>query len=148
MQDIRLAAPTDNFAYQFPVSVKGVVPQGDKVVLLKNDRDEWELPGGKLEPGETPEGCLRREIEEELGLTVDTGPILDSWVYRIAEGVEVFIVTFVCAAEQVAEVAHSSEHKAVGLFAPDEVADLNMPNGYKESIASWSTLRRGSYAPR
>lgn len=36
------------------VSVKGVLFIGDEVVLLKNERDEWELPGGRLETGEEP----------------------------------------------------------------------------------------------
>ena len=56
--------PQDNQAYRFPVSVKGVVLHAERVVLLKNEREEWELPGGKLELGESPEDCVTREIYE------------------------------------------------------------------------------------
>lgn len=33
-------------------------------------KDWWEIPGGKLEPGETPEACIVREIREELATEV------------------------------------------------------------------------------
>lgn len=137
MQQGPAPEPNDNEAYRFPVSIKGVVLLGGKAVLLQNPRDEWELPGGKLELGESPPDCLAREVTEELGLQVEVGPLLDSWVYHIAEGVDVLIVTYGCNAEATQEMAHSAEHKALGVFTPSEVAELNMPQGYKYSIARW-----------
>jgi 8-oxo-dGTP pyrophosphatase MutT (NUDIX family) len=78
---------------KFPVSVKGVTAQAGKVLLLENERAEWELPGGKLELGEDPADCVVREISEEAGWKVTAGPLLDCWQYHIGEGRDVVIVT-------------------------------------------------------
>lgn len=114
--------------------MKGVVTIDGRVCLLFNERDEWELPGGKLEPGEDPQECLAREIDEELGLTAVPERILDSWLYRIAPGVEVVIVTYACTPLSGLTPRLSHEHKKLGLFAPEEIEALNMPEGYKASI--------------
>lgn len=129
-------------AQRFPISIKGVVLIGSRVVLLRNERDEWELPGGKLELGENPTDCVAREIEEELGVNVTVGPILDSWLYHIYEGADVFVVTYGCFTETDTRPVHSPEHKELGLFLPDEVEGLNMPQGYKDSIGRWLEITR------
>ncbi len=127
---------TTQFAY--PVSIKGVVVREGKVLLLKNERDEWELPGGRIEPGESPEECVAREIAEETRWTVTTGPILDTWMYYIAVAEKnVFIVTYGCYPDTGTEPVLSHEHKEIGLFTEAEVAGLTMPDGYRRSITTW-----------
>jgi 8-oxo-dGTP pyrophosphatase MutT (NUDIX family) len=86
----------DYLAHAFPVSVKGVAVQGGRVLLLENERAEWELPGGKLELGEDPSDCVVREISEEAGWQVSVGPLLDCWQYHIRPGSDVVIVTYGC----------------------------------------------------
>jgi len=111
--------------------------QGGKVLLLRNERDEWELPGGKLEVGEDPADCVVREITEESGWQVTAGPFLGCWQYAIGEGSHVVIVTYGCHVQSTNPPVVSHEHKQAGLFAPDAVLGLVMPDGYKRSIATW-----------
>ncbi|OLT24939.1 NUDIX hydrolase [Nocardiopsis sp. CNR-923] len=114
-----------------------------QVLLPHNERDEWELPGGKIEIGETPEECLAREIEEETGWPVRVAEILDSWMYHITRvDRRVFIVTYGCHVDSHAPVVVSSEHKEDGLFTEAQVPDLPMPEGYKRSILGWFARSR------
>ena len=133
-----ISPPRDNYAFRFPVSVKGVVIRGDKVILLRNERDEWELPGGKLEVSEPPERCLAREIEEELRLEIEPETMLDSWLYTIVPDVHVLVLTYGCREAALAEAILSDEHKELRWFPLAEIDSLNMPEGYKASIRSWS----------
>ncbi|MFV2178020.1 NUDIX domain-containing protein [Actinomadura sp. LOL_016] len=128
----------------WPVSVKGVaVGSGGRVALLKNERDEWELPGGRLEPSDaTPETAVEREIHEETGWTVKTGPLLDVWIYQPLPQTRperrVVIVTYGCTVlTPDLEPTVSHEHKQLGLFTAEQVPGLNMPGGYQRSIATW-----------
>lgn len=62
---------------RFHITVKGIVVFNQKILLMKRVRPSsdglgyWELPGGGLEYGETPNEALIRELKEESGLTID-----------------------------------------------------------------------------
>ncbi len=129
-------------APRFPVSVKGVVFLGARVVLLRNEREEWELPGGRLEAGEDPADCLVREMQEELAIEVSVGPILDCWRYEIAQMGTVIIVTYGCRPRGEAKTRISAEHRALGMFGIGEIDALSLPEGYRRSIRHWERLLR------
>jgi 8-oxo-dGTP pyrophosphatase MutT (NUDIX family) len=133
-------------AHAFPVSVKGVAVQSGRVLLLENERNEWELPGGKLELREDPADCVVREIREEAGWKVTAGPLLNCWQYHIREGADVVIVTYGCHVLSTDPPLVSNEHKQAGLFTMSEIPDLVMPDGYKRSIAAWSARLGGEDA--
>ena len=56
----------------------GILSHGDRILVCQRARaslhgGKWEFPGGKVELGETLEECLRRELEEELGIRTEIG---------------------------------------------------------------------------
>jgi 8-oxo-dGTP diphosphatase len=71
--------------------VAALVRDGERRILLTRRRVDqpmplkWELPGGKLEPGESPSQALARELEEELGCCARIGRIDDVVFHRYPE---------------------------------------------------------------
>jgi 8-oxo-dGTP diphosphatase len=59
--------------------VAALIVRGGEILICQRRPDQpmalqWEFPGGKIEPGETPEQALARELDEELGIRAAIGP--------------------------------------------------------------------------
>ncbi|HPX56769.1 MAG TPA: (deoxy)nucleoside triphosphate pyrophosphohydrolase [Syntrophales bacterium] len=64
--------------------------EGKILIARRRDRDrlagKWEFPGGTVEPGETPECCLRREMKEEFDIDIEVGTFFGESVYHYNHG--------------------------------------------------------------
>lgn len=119
--------PSDWFAYRLPVSVKGICFIDGKVILLKNERDEWDLPGGKLERREEVEVALQREMLEEVGIEAAVHQVLDAFRTRIRGQINVLLVVYLCTTEaRPEELMMSQESFALKLFSVEELVELPM----------------------
>jgi 8-oxo-dGTP pyrophosphatase MutT (NUDIX family) len=122
----------------YPVSVKGVLLLGERVVLVKNPRDEWELPGGRVDAGESHAQTLAREFAEELAIAVSVGRLVDSYLFEVIPGKHVSIVTYGCTLAGEYAPRISAEHTEHCLWPVARLGEINLPIGYRRSIEKWA----------
>jgi len=66
--------------------VAAIIERSAGVLICRRRPDQshalqWEFPGGKVEPGESPAAALARELEEELGISGATGDVMTRYVF-------------------------------------------------------------------
>ena len=133
--NVRLGTAADAAASGFVITIKGVVPCEERVLLLRKSNGRWVLPGGKLELGEGVIDGLRREIIEETGLDVEVDRIVDSWVQTRPVKLAKFVVTYLCRPLIVTPTVRlSDEHVKHGFFSPADLAGLPMLDGTRGSV--------------
>ena len=105
---------------------------------------KWEFPGGKIEPEETPEDCIRREIREELAMEIAVGPVLT--VMEHDYGVKYVRVTFFAAVSDDFPVAKDGQKfRWVKPEALDRVAFLDADRPVAAEIRKKSKKIAGIY---
>ena len=79
--------------------VAAVVRRGAELLVSRRHAHaarggQWEFPGGKVEDGESPEDCLRRELREELSVETEIGPEIYRTEHRYPGGFAVRLLFF------------------------------------------------------
>jgi 8-oxo-dGTP diphosphatase len=85
---------------------------------------QWEFPGGKIEPGESPDAALRREIEEELGVVPDVGRIWDV-LFHAYPAYDVLMLVYRCRLPA-GMLPRCVEVKDLAWRPPDRLDDLDI----------------------
>ena len=123
----------DELADKFPVSVKAIIIDDNRVLCLKNERDEWDIPGGKIDFNEDIEECLKREVKEETNLDIKNLKILKPFSLKFND-VPVFIVVYSAEISCDSSIFVSYEHSEYNFFSKSEIKDLNIHQDFKNLI--------------
>ena len=104
-----------------------IVDDAGRVLWTKRRADQamplqWELPGGKVEPGEAPVAALARELREELGVVVEVGPIWEVLFHPYA-AFDLVMLVYRC---RTVEVPRCVEVADLAWRAPDRAGDLDV----------------------
>jgi len=127
------------------ITTKALFYRDGKVLFAKDHKGKWELPGGKIDFGETPDVALKRELYEELGFkNVVIGKIINVWTFIVNNIEEIdyqfILVVYECSSKET-EIKQSSEHVEYGWVPLDEIDQLEMRDGYKEAVRAYRELK-------
>jgi 8-oxo-dGTP diphosphatase len=103
----------------------------------------WSIPGGRIEPAETGEEAVVREVREETGLEVACGQLLGS-VERSGHGGDVIVITDYLAVVVGGELAAGDDAADARWFTPDELVALDVGGeltpGLLTALRSWGAI--------
>lgn len=116
---------------------KAVVIKDRKILSLyieKNGQKKWDLPGGRIEFGESPEEGLVREVMEETNCRVKSMKLIDTW-HRVLESWQIVGVFYICELE--GEIILSSEHNGYEWINIDEFFNVFTATTFTERMLNW-----------
>ena len=93
---------------------------------------KWEFPGGKVEAGESPEACLRRELFEELCIRAEIGPEIYRTEHRYSEGFLVRLLFF--RVQQYTGVPTNHAFERIEWARRDELAGYDFLDADRELV--------------
>jgi 8-oxo-dGTP pyrophosphatase MutT (NUDIX family) len=123
----------DSISEMFPVSVKSILIDDQRVLLIKNERDEWDLPGGKIDKNDNVIETLIKEVKEELNIIIDNYNILQAQKYLFRKQ-EIIVVTYFSEITNEDPIILSFENIDYQFFSYDKLNELKLTPWAKDSL--------------
>ena len=114
-----------------------LIMDGDRVLVTQRSELmphplKWEFPGGKLKAGETPEGCIVREIREELDVEISVIQLLPSVKHKYSDSA-IKLIPFVCTIRK--GNIHLSQHRTYRWVHDSELDEIDWLEADVEVLA-------------
>jgi len=117
--------------------IRGLLKRNEKILLLKRhpnsktNPNRWELPGGKIEPGEDFDKALLREFEEETNLSIELNDLIGSVQEDFPHKKTIVLIMSVVTSSKNPEVKISEEHIDFKWVNNDEIKELEVSGWFK-----------------
>lgn len=122
---------TDQFAITQKAVLLGPAPER-RVLLLKNRNGAWELPGGPLRAGESPEAGLKRSVRESTGLDVTVNRPVHTTAWEVSTGTAFAVIYRTRSSTERATLAGG--HSEAVWLAPEAALERDLTDAQQAAI--------------
>ena len=123
-----------------------ITDRAGRLLLIKRGHDpeagRWSVPGGRIEPGETDQEAVIREVREETGLEVEVGRLVGE-VERPAPGGRRLQIRDYAATVTGGGLMPGDDAAETRWVSPAELSSLPLTTGLLATLAEWGVVARG-----
>jgi 8-oxo-dGTP diphosphatase len=112
------------------IVIVAVIEQGGSILIARRKQGKqhpgrWEFPGGTLEDGETPEQCLKRELEEELAISTEVGSLYCIGEHKYSPDFSIRLLAYRTTVKS--DAFSLNDHEEIRWVKPADLSEYDFP---------------------
>jgi ADP-ribose pyrophosphatase YjhB (NUDIX family) len=128
--------------YITDITQKAIIEHNNKILLVHDSEDAlWEIPGGRLNEGESLSEGLTREMQEEVGVDVNSLGVFDVFAFTSESGRNHFAIIYRCELlSAIEDVQPNEEVSQVCWVGAEDISNFPMRPEYRKILNSYFEL--------